>query len=750
MVAALDAAQLRASPLGAAARAPYLRRRREIEERQLVANIAFDDGVRRAEEQQGRISGSLAWRQSRDEVGASLLAAGGGASSAVPATESRLLSSRCTLPPLASTASNAGVASSGWELLCKDAFPGPPEEQPVLFTGWGALLLAGSHTGLLHWRPLVPATPGPPQWKTIAIEARTPAVWPPLQQRLVGLAADPYSDRVLVVFTGPPPEGSHGSLRGSLRGAHVGERRSPTPGTVWVVRPERAAGASGASRMRWVASPLCAIPLPAGGAHAKVPLAVAGGRLCFLCEGQLLLCEFALAELEARAAAAACAESDSFPALPAPVWRHVCSAPGISALASSKAGLLLGYREAVDGTAAAPGAPAVAAVDGAVVILTRLPHAGGEGCLSMGASAAAAQSLPLPLPDIALTGPTIIPLSDRSAIDPTPGEARMRPSAAVAFNLRVAGSSSAAEARGRRDWLAFVGVGLLSESAALRAIEFAALEEPPGLALDATPSSSDDCIPVPTRALPAAPGIYELRHYRGPGWGGLASTSGIVVVASSAPAVDGGWTWIELCPATNLTGLGVGFVSAPAGGTATSVVLALSSSRELWGLDLPRSLIAVAEHQLQAAVPSRYTATIVASAAWNPSAAPTEVSPGTTAIEPHAAACAPVSTVPVEVPADSCVEPRSDSCAAASGIATAASVSTAVAARTSSDMKHRLALLFKQLTAGHGRPEACRHPLCASNPSNTRLSATAAATRALHLLSSGASDDDLVCRAASE
>ena len=326
----------------------------------------------------------------------------------------------------------------------------------------------------------------------------------------------------------------------------------------------------------------------------------------------------------------------------------------------------------------------------------------------------------------------------------------MRPSSAVAFDLRVAEGCIAAESRGRKDWLAFVGVGLLSESAALRAIEFAALDEPAGLALDATPSSSDDCVSVPTRALPTAPGLYELRHFRGPGWtGGLASTSGVVVVATSAPVVDGGWTWIELCPAVNLTGLGVGFVSAPAEGAATSVVLALSSSRELWGLDLPRSLITMAERQLQAAVPPSYAATIVVSAAWNAAAAAAEVSTGVAAADPHAAARAPVISVPAEVPADCTIEARSDS-SAASVVVTGSSVSAAVAARTSSDMKHRLSLLFTQLTTGHGRPEACRHPLCASNPSNARLSATAAATRALHLLSSGASDDDLLCRAASE
>jgi hypothetical protein len=151
-------------------RKALLHRRHVREQRQMEANIAFDDGARRAEESIGRISGSLLWRKERHEVGGN--------------------SSATTI-----------AHHQGWRLLSAAA----SEDAALDITSlscFGSQLIALTASGGLMWQSIHSATSQLATWKPVHVlhqQDTNKTVWPPADHRLLCLAAESGAMQFFVI-----------------------------------------------------------------------------------------------------------------------------------------------------------------------------------------------------------------------------------------------------------------------------------------------------------------------------------------------------------------------------------------------------------------------------------------------------------------------------------------------------------------------------------------------------------------------
>lgn len=195
------------------ARTALLRARQAAEASQLAAHIAYDDGVRKAEEQSGRISGSLLWRAARRELGdptAKAAATAAGAASA--AGGAGKASNTASIDADSGWLHGEGFVVDGWALAqtapassAAAAAAAPPATAPAplvtpspllsvrSLTSFGALLVAlrvatspdGRKGSQLVWRPAPPA-PLAAAAAAAAAAAHSPAipasapVWKPM------------------------------------------------------------------------------------------------------------------------------------------------------------------------------------------------------------------------------------------------------------------------------------------------------------------------------------------------------------------------------------------------------------------------------------------------------------------------------------------------------------------------------------------------------------------------------------------
>lgn len=307
-LAVLDAVQRSRACRGAGphpARSALLRARQAAEAGQLAAHVAYDDGVRRAEEQGGRISGSLLWRAARRELGDPTAAkaaagagggaaggagrAGGDAASASASADASWLrddgyvvdgwalaqpsspgATTASMTASGSTAS-ASTASGSASTPAAAAAAAPASESVRSLTSFGALLLAlaagPEGRGQLVWRaapPAVgdaaPAAAAPPPWKPMH-------VWTlPLPLPPAGAGAAGSPEGALTAW--PPAETASSSASSSSSIVAV----AAEPGTMRCY----AILDSGSSLSVWHIEHQAIVP---AGIPGSVPAAAAGGGL---------------------------------------------------------------------------------------------------------------------------------------------------------------------------------------------------------------------------------------------------------------------------------------------------------------------------------------------------------------------------------------------------------------------------------------------------------------------------------------
>jgi hypothetical protein len=750
LIDAADASQrstVRSLPVG---RTQFLARRREIEERHLAGNIAFDDGMRKEEEALGRISGSMAWRVARGEVGVEPGAPSATATAQdVPIRPHLLSGVPSSLPRHASPAANAGATSCGWELLsheCAEAnrggglLSGPHTAPPVrgLFSSWGRQLIAASPGGQFWWRQLVaPAPATSAQWKPIAIfeaDGSTEKSWPPPGHTVVGLTADPIANKFYVATHSALAPGTESVALAAasaphLRGA-ITARESPAALVapvvrLWLVQPSSVAG----QRSRWMSAelaplparelaPLASLPSLPGG----LPMCVANGHLFIVLDGHLVVSQSLVRDSHIGVPIFDSSRS---------VWTPLCPAPGISALAANKLSMIIGYREGVVATSSSR------AQDSAIVLLVHIPPASVPSSVTGASSESSASAVHLRMASspsgtagapaidsgaVPLLGPCLLPIADLAANDPGGG---VRPSHETCCTLRVdpISPSSVVAARSRHDWFAFVALGMVSETSYLRGIELSPLPAPPGAdAEDAEPGNCESVenLLVPTRSLPTSEGLYELRHFCGPAWsGGLVATSGLCIaagIASAASTGTNGLRWVSLCPASNVSSLAACVIGLA--GAEKHAILALTNSGDLWGFDLPPTAVSCASDEAKRHLEGQVS--IAAGTMIDHVIDVQAIAPAVSALEAG--------------PAPRYVSGLQPPLGAPSGT-------------RDLNTQALFARLFHQLTIGHGSTVPCNHMHCASNPSFASLSPTEAATRALQLVALGAPSETLLCLA---
>ena len=284
IVSAVDAAQRAAG--GALSNKPSIVRARSRETLELTAARIFDDGVRRDEEESGRISGDLAWRVARAEVGAT-----GGGAAAASAT--------------AATSATAG----GWTAVALTSQSAPLE----VVTSFGAHLAGVAQDGRsLVWRAALPATPGsvPPPWKPLAVLSPPSLAWPPPSSVISGVAAQVVPSIRLWVFT----------------------RESSGRQSLWLVTP----GLDGDAKT-WCAK--LTAQEPDGCPAVPCSHAVIVDDCIMVLQNEHL----------ARACTPLSVLATPEKSVSVLDWAPISDAAGISRIAATTAGLLFGYREASEG-----------------------------------------------------------------------------------------------------------------------------------------------------------------------------------------------------------------------------------------------------------------------------------------------------------------------------------------------------------------------------------------------------------------
>lgn len=585
-VAALDAKQRRgAGKAGAASsssstgvsscRAKELQIRRAMEERELAANIAHEDGHRKDEESHGRISGSLAWRVARGEAGgdaASSNAASGSGSGGGSGWERHV----SALP-------NHDTVTGGWQLL-QPAPPTAATQTPIPtishLTSWGAQLLAvmtttaaasssaasGSSSGgaavqqqrqSLAWRGCPPVSPSlhalissgpqplqqPGSWKPLTVNigagassastsdapASLPQSWPPADHVIASVAAEPKSLR-LFVATRPSSSGTDGQSE------HQRQQDKGRPSLVlWLVQPSPGGGKA------WAATSLGRLPLPTTSASASadssseeagVSMAICGGALYLLLSGRLYVHRqttgaLAQSSPSASATAADCAcGNDDNDNNGTWIWILTTSASRdrpkqhtIHRIASTASGILIGHSDTAT----------------CILLTMQQPR---DGLPAAGASCSQPRSVVVAPVHHAAGKHAGIELSFRQTItwesaDSAVFKVTIRYTAA----WRPTHTGSSSSAPGETDWLCLVRVGQTSESAVagcttgnrsekvVDAVSFAPVRPapvPPSLPSASTTGSLHGVdtytATFPSHSLPTEVGIYELRYYRGPGF----------------------------------------------------------------------------------------------------------------------------------------------------------------------------------------------------------------------------------------
>lgn len=278
LIKVLDEGQRSSRPL-TAGRQAELKRRAAHELRDLEANVAYDSGKRSKDEQQGRLSGSEAWRASRAELGGDGAAASGTGSGATRFAQVGGVAEVCLMGGWQGVGRAAAavqfLASFGKHVLCMEQ-----ESGAFKWCSVKKLLKSGGSA----WKPLR------------VVEASASHAWP--STRLVALAADPSaikfyavdaSDALWEVAPAPLPVTMSAEEKAAVA----------KQGRTWLAKPAGPGSAPSATRS-----------LAATGSHL---VAVSGSRLHRL----------ALAEAKA-------------------VWQDGGEAHGVQLVAGSKAGMLVG------------------------------------------------------------------------------------------------------------------------------------------------------------------------------------------------------------------------------------------------------------------------------------------------------------------------------------------------------------------------------------------------------------------------
>ena len=617
VVAALDAVQRMGGDVERAAstsptRLLTLRHRRAIELRALEANIAFDDGYRHDAESTGRISGSLAWRAQRGELGALLAPTASGAS-----------------------AGPEHAWGSGWQ-LCGDASWGVRPEAsssaavvpaPVSlssFGGSGVLLAIAADRRSLLWRgPVIAATTGSPapptarttsvEWKTVRVVSTTETTgeppgasiipWPPANARIAAACgAEPTRDdagvaRFFALLTedGATVDGGRTSI--VLWG---GDAAGPLP----VV--SAATMTPGARRRPWRAVPLATVlALPKD--CSVDSMVFVDGRLLVLMndgnlaelvvpEGLLVLPPPTASSQQGRETSVASSAS-AYPSLQWHVLHPLDGNRRITALTVVASKLLLAYRPPVstggdarsrEGDVVVVVSRAAVAASDAVAGYERIPvHMIGPTSSTAKASGDRANRC-----CVVIRTPTVCspPLDARRPIDcylrlTTEDSGAHIDRAPTAFDLATAAES--------HEWLCLARVGLPSESAvaaatnpctAIDIVEHRAMLERLPEAAEQADAFAHGIIPWPQCAVPTDAGVYTLRRHAAEPVGSqpIAISAGAVIVVPGSggffgPCAESEWAAVPLCPASD--------VAALAGGAGGYRVVAATTHGALWSLD---------------------------------------------------------------------------------------------------------------------------------------------------------------------
>jgi hypothetical protein len=220
-------------PLGGSGRRRFVAWRQRVDARCMEAACAFDDRVRKEEEQVGRITGSMAWRLERGEAGVGAPGAPAAATATDPASALLRDVSATSTGALAGSASAAG----GWALLEeKVTATSVPGETMTSFSSWGKIAVAlfdsapdacSMRRQRVQWLllPTVPVSPAAKiseadadadakpkassRWKALAMDhvpsasafssSSESAAWPSEKLTMRAVAAVPMSQKFLVL-----------------------------------------------------------------------------------------------------------------------------------------------------------------------------------------------------------------------------------------------------------------------------------------------------------------------------------------------------------------------------------------------------------------------------------------------------------------------------------------------------------------------------------------------------------------------